>query len=158
MDAAELPQLDLGTIRLRWLHGGVFRMDGAAVFGQLPRPVWSTLLAPDEDNRVGLVARVLLVETGDELGLMEAGHPHTLASRQRTSLVVVFSNARHVVQRREVEEASTIPSTLGTTRFRLTVSRCCWRQGWSSRWMEKRRSPRASAWCAQAGIRQGTRR
>jgi hypothetical protein len=57
MHAAELPQLDLGTVRLRWLYGGAFRMDGAAVFGQLPRPVWSTLLAPDDDNRVGLAAR-----------------------------------------------------------------------------------------------------
>jgi glyoxylase-like metal-dependent hydrolase (beta-lactamase superfamily II) len=88
MDTAELPQLDLGAIRLRWLHGGAFRMDGAAVFGQLPRPVWSTLLAPDDDNRVGLVARVLLVETGGELGLIEAGLPHTLTSRQRAALAV----------------------------------------------------------------------
>src|SRR5438552_11916244 len=74
MDTAE-PRLELGRIRLRWLNGGAFRMDGAAIFGQLPRPVWSTLLAPDDDNRIGLAARVLLVETGDELGLIEAGLP-----------------------------------------------------------------------------------
>jgi glyoxylase-like metal-dependent hydrolase (beta-lactamase superfamily II) len=146
MDTAEPPPpLELGRIRLRWLNGGAFRMDGAAVFGQLPRPVWSTLLAPDDDNRVGLAARVLLVETGDELGLVEAGLPHALTARQRTFLVVdragsleedltalgigrrdirwvilthlhpdhaggvvergaaLFPNARHVVQRREVE-------------------------------------------------------
>ena len=145
MDAAEPPPLELGSIRLRWLNGGAFRMDGAAVFGQLPRPVWSTLLAPDDDNRVGLAARVLLVETGDELGLIEAGLPHTLTPRQQASLGVerassleddltalgidrrdirwvilthlhpdhaggvveqhaaLFPNARHVVQRREIE-------------------------------------------------------
>ena len=85
---SQLPQLDLGNIRLHWLNGGAFRLDGAAVFGQLPRPVWSTLLAPDEDNRVGLAAHVLLVETGDELGLIEAGVPHTLTPRQRAFLVV----------------------------------------------------------------------
>jgi hypothetical protein len=50
------PQLDLGGIWLRWLNGGTFRLDGAAVFRQLPRPVWSTLLALDEDNRVGVLA------------------------------------------------------------------------------------------------------
>ncbi len=145
MDAAGPPELDLGTIRLRWLYGGAFRMDGAAVFGQVPRPVWSTLLAPDEDNRVGLTARVLLVETADEFGLIEAGLPHTLSPHQRAALAVervssiqddltalridrrdvrwvilthlhpdhaggavvqqaaLFPNARHVVQRREVE-------------------------------------------------------
>jgi len=134
-------------MRLRWLNGGAFRMDGAAVFGQVPRSVWSTLLAPDEDNRVGLMARVLLVETGDELGLVEAGLPHASAPRQRTTVAVeragsleedlealgigradirwvilthlhpdhaggvvkdgaaLFPNARHVVQRREIEAA-----------------------------------------------------
>src|SRR4249919_3878391 len=80
--------LELGTIRLHWLNGGAFRMDGAAVFGQMPRPVWSTLLAPDEDNRVGLAARVMLVETGDEFGLVEAGLPHALTARQRSALFV----------------------------------------------------------------------
>lgn len=145
MHAAGLPALDLGTIRLRWLYGGAFRMDGAAVFGQVPRTVWSTLLAPDEDNRVGLIARVLLVETADELGLIEVGLPHALSSRQRAGLAVErassiqddltalgidrrdirwvilthlhpdhaggavvqqaahFPNARHVVQRRELD-------------------------------------------------------
>jgi glyoxylase-like metal-dependent hydrolase (beta-lactamase superfamily II) len=145
MVAAELPQLDLGTIRLRWLQGGAFRMDGAAVFGQVPRPVWSTLLAPDADNRVGLTARVLLVETADELGLIEAGLPREFTPHQQAALAIdrgseleanltslgidrrdvrwvilthlhpdhaggavvqqaaLFPDARHVVQRREVE-------------------------------------------------------
>jgi len=144
----EPPRLDLGTVRLRWLDGGAFRLDGAAVFGQLPRPVWSTLLAPDEDNRVGLAAHVLLVETGGELWLIEAGVGHTLTPRQRAFMFVErarsleadlaglgvapqdirwiilthlhpdhagrlstidgsraprFANARHVIQRRELE-------------------------------------------------------
>jgi glyoxylase-like metal-dependent hydrolase (beta-lactamase superfamily II) len=145
MGAAGRPQLDLGTIRLRWLDGGAFRMDGAAVFGQVPRPVWSMLLSPDEDNRVSLTARVLLVETADEFGLVETGLPHAFTTRQRASLALnrgssiaddltalgidrrdirwlilthlhpdhaggavvqqtaLFANARHVVQRREVE-------------------------------------------------------
>ena len=34
MDAAGLPELGLGTIRLCWLFGRAFRLDGAAVFGQ----------------------------------------------------------------------------------------------------------------------------
>jgi glyoxylase-like metal-dependent hydrolase (beta-lactamase superfamily II) len=145
MDVVEPPQLDLGAIRLRWLYGGAFRMDGAAVFGQVPRPIWSTLLAPDADNCVGLTARVLLVETARELGLIDTGLPHTRTPPRRTSPAVehvgsvqedltvlgldrrdirwvvlthlhpdhaggtvveqtpLFPNARHVVQRREVE-------------------------------------------------------
>jgi hypothetical protein len=52
MHVAEPPQLDSGTIRLRWLDGGTFGLDRAAVFVRVPRPIWSTLLA------AGLVASV----------------------------------------------------------------------------------------------------
>jgi glyoxylase-like metal-dependent hydrolase (beta-lactamase superfamily II) len=166
MHAAGLPELDLGTIRLRWLYGGAFRMDGAAVFGQVPRTVWSKLLPPDEDNRVSLTARVLLVETADELGLIEVGLPDALPPHQRASLAVervstiqddltafgidrrdirwvilthlhpdhaggavvqqaaLFPNARHVVQRREIE-AILIPSTRGDKGSKAIVSWCC---------------------------------
>jgi hypothetical protein len=48
MNVAEPPELDLGAIRPRWLYGGAFRMDGAAVFGQVPRPIWLTV-AHDPD-------------------------------------------------------------------------------------------------------------
>jgi glyoxylase-like metal-dependent hydrolase (beta-lactamase superfamily II) len=82
------PHLDLGSVRLRWLNGGAFRLDGAAVFGQLARPAWSALLAPDEDNRVALAAHVVLVETSGEFGLIETGIPHTLTPRQQGFLQV----------------------------------------------------------------------
>src|SRR5207244_10533638 len=82
------PHLDLGSVRLRWLNGGAFRLDGAAIFGQVARPTWSALLPPDEDNRVTLAAHVVLVETSGELGLIETGIPHTLTARQQGFLQV----------------------------------------------------------------------
>jgi hypothetical protein len=68
-----MPHLDLGSMRLHWLDGGAFRLDGATLFGPVPRTVWSTLIAPDEENLVPLAARAILVESPDGIGLIEAG-------------------------------------------------------------------------------------
>src|SRR5436189_227660 len=37
MSAAAIPGLDLGGVRVYWLDGGGFRLDGGALFGPVPR-------------------------------------------------------------------------------------------------------------------------
>ena len=55
--------LDLGGTRLYWIDGGGFRLDGGSLFGPVPRPRWSALYPPADDNSVPLTAHVVLVET-----------------------------------------------------------------------------------------------
>lgn len=51
-----------------------FLTDGGAMFGLVPKPVWTRLMAPDEDNRVPQHTNALLVELDDgRLGLIEPG-------------------------------------------------------------------------------------
>ncbi len=52
---------------------GTFRLDGGAVFGTVPRTIWSKLLPPDDDNRVLFAARSLVIRTGDRTILVDAG-------------------------------------------------------------------------------------
>ncbi|MFO7768499.1 MAG: MBL fold metallo-hydrolase [bacterium] len=54
--------LDLGGMRLRVLDGGTFRLDGATLYGILPKVFWEKKNRPDEDNRVLLASSPLLVE------------------------------------------------------------------------------------------------
>ena len=42
------------------VEGNRQRLDGGAMFGNVPRAVWSQWLAPDEENRVDLACRCLL--------------------------------------------------------------------------------------------------
>lgn len=62
MKAAGDPHmLDLGGMSLQVLDGGTFRLDGAALYGILPRVLWEKKNRPDEDNRVLLASSPLLV-------------------------------------------------------------------------------------------------
>lgn len=78
-----LEALDLGAVRLYWLDGGGFRLDGGAMFGPVPRPRWTELYPPAEDNTVPLTAHVVLVQDGQTWGLLDSGFGHHLSDQQR---------------------------------------------------------------------------
>lgn len=50
------------TQRTLWsIRGNSQRLDGGAMFGNAPRPVWERWIAPDERNRIPLACRAMLV-------------------------------------------------------------------------------------------------
>ena len=55
------------------LDAGLQRLDGGAMFGVVPKPLWSRRIAPDERNRIPLALRCLLVEHPDGLVLVDSG-------------------------------------------------------------------------------------
>ena len=52
----------LGNLRLTSVNDGMFRLDGGAMFGVVPRPLWEKKAPPDERNRILLGMRPLVVE------------------------------------------------------------------------------------------------
>ncbi|MBI4545223.1 MAG: MBL fold metallo-hydrolase [Gemmatimonadetes bacterium] len=63
----------LGRFRLHALEAGLQRLDGGAMFGVVPKPLWERRIPPDERNRIPLALRCLLVETADALVLIDTG-------------------------------------------------------------------------------------
>jgi glyoxylase-like metal-dependent hydrolase (beta-lactamase superfamily II) len=55
------------------LEAGVQRLDGGAMFGIVPKPLWSRRIAPDDRNRITLAMRPLLIEHDDGLVLVDTG-------------------------------------------------------------------------------------
>jgi methylmalonyl-CoA epimerase len=51
-----------GDLTLTMLHDGPFRLDGGAMFGVVPKPLWERLAPADDRNRIQLAMRPLLVE------------------------------------------------------------------------------------------------
>lgn len=49
------------------------RLDGGAMFGNAPRALWSRWCPPDEQGRIELCCRALLIETDDKRILFETG-------------------------------------------------------------------------------------
>jgi len=71
------------SLRLYWLDGGGFRLDGGAMFGPVPRARWSARYPPAEDNTVPLTAHVVLLQSDGHWGLLDSGFGHHLSDRQK---------------------------------------------------------------------------
>jgi glyoxylase-like metal-dependent hydrolase (beta-lactamase superfamily II) len=63
----------VGTLRVHALDGGLQRLDGGAMFGVVPKPLWERRIPADERNRIPLAMRCLLVETPAALVLIDNG-------------------------------------------------------------------------------------
>lgn len=55
------------------LIGNSQKLDGGAMFGHVPKAVWQKWMTPDENNRVSLACRALLVKDQGKLILLETG-------------------------------------------------------------------------------------
>jgi glyoxylase-like metal-dependent hydrolase (beta-lactamase superfamily II) len=55
------------------ISAGYFHCDGGALFGVIPKKMWSKVYAADENNFTKLALRCLLVDTGERKILIETG-------------------------------------------------------------------------------------
>lgn len=65
-------RLAFGDLELVSLSDGFFALDGGAMFGVVPRPLWEKRLPPDDRHRVPLAMRPLVVR-GAQTVLIDAG-------------------------------------------------------------------------------------
>lgn len=65
------------------ISAGLVKMDGGAIFGVVPKPLWSKCLPPDDRNRVSLGMNCLLVRHGDDVTLIETGFGGKLSGKMK---------------------------------------------------------------------------
>ena len=63
----------LGALTIHALQAGGQRLDGGAMFGVVPKPLWERRIPADERNRIALGMRCLLIEHPDGLVLIDTG-------------------------------------------------------------------------------------
>ncbi|HEY7505765.1 MAG TPA: MBL fold metallo-hydrolase [Gemmatimonadales bacterium] len=63
----------VGGLRCHLLEGGLQRLDGGAMFGVIPYPLWSRRVPHDDRHRILLALRCLLVEHPDGPVLIDTG-------------------------------------------------------------------------------------
>jgi glyoxylase-like metal-dependent hydrolase (beta-lactamase superfamily II) len=63
----------VGSLQCHLIVAGTLRLDGGAMFGVVPKPLWERRTTPDERNRIPLAMRCLLVEHDDGLVLVDTG-------------------------------------------------------------------------------------
>jgi glyoxylase-like metal-dependent hydrolase (beta-lactamase superfamily II) len=75
--------MHFGEIEVRHLHGGNFYLDGGAMFGVVPKPLWEKKTAADARNRILLAGNVLLLRVAGENVLVETGNGTTWDTKLR---------------------------------------------------------------------------
>ena len=65
--------LSVGRFTLHEIRDGTFALDGGAMFGIIPRPLWSKTNPPDAQNRIELGLRCLLIDDGERKILVDDG-------------------------------------------------------------------------------------
>jgi glyoxylase-like metal-dependent hydrolase (beta-lactamase superfamily II) len=65
--------MQLGDYRVEIIQDTEFRLDGGAMFGVVPRKLWSQVCPADDENRIRMNMNCVLIDTGVEKILIETG-------------------------------------------------------------------------------------
>jgi glyoxylase-like metal-dependent hydrolase (beta-lactamase superfamily II) len=79
--ATSTPPLGGGGAKLFSINTGLFKLDGGAMFGVVPKAIWSKTNPADDANLCTLAMRCLLVQDGDRLILIDTGIGTKLAEK-----------------------------------------------------------------------------
>ena len=60
-------------MELHPIEAGNFKLDGGAMFGVVPKSIWSKTNQADSNNMIDIAARCLLIENGNRLTLIDTG-------------------------------------------------------------------------------------
>ena len=79
----EVKRHSLGDVQLTTLHDGPFRLDGGAMFGVVPRPLWAAKAPPDDRHRIQMAMRPLLLEASWGRMLVDCGAGDKMSPKDR---------------------------------------------------------------------------
>ena len=65
--------MKLGELEFWLITDGTFRLDGGAMFGVIPRPMWERVSPPDGRNRILMAMNSLLIRAAGKWILLETG-------------------------------------------------------------------------------------
>ena len=80
---------DIGPYSLHTVETGTFGLDGGAMFGIVPKPLWSDRIEPDAQNRIPLQMRCLLLVSEERRILIDTGIGDTFAGTKYQDIYAV---------------------------------------------------------------------
>lgn len=76
------PTMKVGDISVSWLHDNDFHLDGGAMFGVVPKVLWTRRYPDAGGNYIPLTCRPLLIKTGDAAIVVDTGLGNKLTEKQ----------------------------------------------------------------------------
>jgi len=73
----------VGDLRIELVPTGMFRLDGGAMFGVVPKTLWERVARPDARNRIDLALNCLLIRDDRHTLVVEAGMGEKWSAKER---------------------------------------------------------------------------
>jgi glyoxylase-like metal-dependent hydrolase (beta-lactamase superfamily II) len=74
--------MKIGNYEIHAIETGRFALDGGAMFGVVPKPLWAKTNPPDDRNRIELAARALLITGNGKRILVDNGNGTKFTDKQ----------------------------------------------------------------------------
>lgn len=83
--------MQIGDYKLHSVQTGLFKLDGGAMFGVVPKNLWQRTNPADEQNRIEMCTRALLLDNGKRKILTDTGIGYKLSDKINKIYDVDFS-------------------------------------------------------------------
>jgi glyoxylase-like metal-dependent hydrolase (beta-lactamase superfamily II) len=93
---------------LKSIHAGSFKLDGGAMFGVVPKKIWSKLIPCDDQNLCNWVMRCLFIEQGTKKILIDTG----MGDKQETKFFSYYEPSRMGSIRDALVESQIDPASI----------------------------------------------
>jgi glyoxylase-like metal-dependent hydrolase (beta-lactamase superfamily II) len=124
----------LGEIEIRLLGDGTFRLDGGAMFGVIPKPLWEKKSPADERNRILMAMNILLIRAAGKWILVETGAGDKWDAKRRE--IYAFETTNRLPER--LSAAGMTPDKIDIVlNTHLHFDHC----GWNTRMQDGRALP-----------------
>ena len=111
----------LGNFELIAINDGGYYLDGGAMFGVVPKPLWSKKLESDALNRVRLGLNTIVVRTGEHTVVIETGIGNKLPEKS----LKIYENDPQLL--RQFEQAGVDPAEVDIViNTHLHFDHCGW--------------------------------
>ncbi len=83
--------MQIGDYKLMSVQTGLFKLDGGAMFGVVPKNLWQRSNAADSENRIDMCTRALLLISDKKKILVDTGIGHKLSQKLNSIYSVDYS-------------------------------------------------------------------
>lgn len=98
--------MKLGQFNFIAIETGVFRLDGGAMFGVVPKVLWSKTNPADGDNRIAMAMRALFVEGAGRRLVIDAGASTDFSEKMVRNYAIRTDGLRAALERKGIDPDS----------------------------------------------------
>lgn len=83
--------MKIGDYKIHSIQAGLFKLDGGAMFGVVPKVLWNRTNPSDESNRIEMCTRVMLLDNGKRKILVDTGIGYKMSKKLNEIYAVDYS-------------------------------------------------------------------